>query len=124
MVSEQDLGLLCKDMGLGVSSLLFFRVLLRGNPLPGLSFVCNFSAVTVLSVGGVGDDLSTAVGEENSVLAGDLLAVGVGLVTVGVVGLVVLDEVPEVEGHQWLGSRKKHTHMTTPLRGNFVQLNS
>merc|ERR1712215_13237 len=69
------------------------------NVLADLAFVGDLGLETVLLVGRVGDDLSSAIGEEDAVLAGDLSAVVVGLVGEVVLAGFFVYDVAEVERH-------------------------
>lgn len=68
----------------------------------GLALVGHVGVVAVLPVGGVADDLQTAVGQLHAVLAGDDVAVGHLVAAVVGAVVVVLDGVVEVVGHAGL----------------------
>ncbi len=72
----------------------------------GFTFVLDVSDVAVL-IGAVGDDLSAAVGEEDSVRSSDHFAVAFGLVGVVVLGGLILAGVSEFVWHGLLHWTKK-----------------
>lgn len=84
-----------------ISSLLLVAAL-RGRRVGGGALVRHLRVVTVLPVGGVADDLDTAVGQGHTVLATHNVSVAGCLVRVLVGGLGVIHGVVEVEGHAWL----------------------
>lgn len=103
--------------GRGVGSGLVHRV-------GGLALVGDVGDVTVVVVGGEGDDLGAAVGKKDAVRSGGDLAVAGLVVSEVVAGVVVLDGVGEVEGHArlligggsvgrggvWAGGGAGHSH--------------
>ena len=75
----------------------------------GLTLVLDLSLVSVVVIGGVSDDLSATVGQENAVFAGHNLAVRVGVVAEIEALVVVLDGIGEVEWHSLLKKKEKIT---------------